>query len=239
VQCIGEKRCLPFDLFGNPEGHATSNYASWFKGSASDFLRIPCFRSRRFEPYLVLPIGPLTPLYEENFKSYGKNKIQHTVHLQAAGFMFSTLPVAFVIHYPHAKSESRLVWDLKVRGKERASVPLRKHNEIMYESFLAWCGRTYKRSAEGALRVSVYGGATVTVPREHSTAFCEGTMELPTWSKRRWIRGEVKRLLARNGTNVTDPEVARIMALEDSAHQGGARAMRDFFGVLTPLGTQN
>ena len=46
--------------------------------SFPSFLPVPsleCFRSNRYEPYLVLPVNPDTPLFEESFRGYGKNKV--------------------------------------------------------------------------------------------------------------------------------------------------------------------
>ena len=72
-----------------------------------------CFKSNRYEPYMVLPMTPMTPMFEEAFHGYGKNKIQHVVHLRYIGFEFSVISHAFVIHFPHLKSASRLTWESK------------------------------------------------------------------------------------------------------------------------------
>ena len=60
---------------------------------------------------MVLPVSPTTPMFEEAFHGYGKNKIQHVVHLRYVGFEFSVLAHAFVIHFPHPKSAARLSWE--------------------------------------------------------------------------------------------------------------------------------
>ena len=36
--------------------------------------------------------GPPTPLYDERFTGYGKNKIEHVTHLRWAGWRFAVLP---------------------------------------------------------------------------------------------------------------------------------------------------
>ncbi len=46
----------------------------------------------RYEPYLVVRAGPPTPLYDERFTGYGKNKIEHVTHLRWAGWRFAVLP---------------------------------------------------------------------------------------------------------------------------------------------------
>lgn len=44
---------------------------------------IPCFRSNRYEPYLLLRrCAPTLPPFAEAFTGYGKNKIQHVAHLR-------------------------------------------------------------------------------------------------------------------------------------------------------------
>ena len=110
--CWREHRCRPFDEFGNPEGHASTNYAAWQRTPGSELRRLPCLRSNRYEPYLVLPMAPTTPLYAEVFQGYGKNKIQHTVHLFAAGFSLSVLSRGFLVHFPHGASTARMIWDV-------------------------------------------------------------------------------------------------------------------------------
>ena len=72
--------------------------------------------SMRYEPYLVIPMSRATPLYEETFVGYGKNKIQHTIHLRARGFRFHVLSLAFLIHYPHSESQSRVLWSTTSNG---------------------------------------------------------------------------------------------------------------------------
>jgi hypothetical protein len=110
--CLQEFRpsCRVFDMSTNPEGHASTDFKAWFRQTNevsvfcsvfsitftftriyiyiyiyiyTDKLRpLDCFRSDRYEPYVVLPVSPLTPLFEEEFRGYGKNKIQHIVHLR-------------------------------------------------------------------------------------------------------------------------------------------------------------
>ena len=54
-------------------------------------LSLPLHFSR-YEPYLVVRAGPPTPLYDERFTGYGKNKIEHVTHLRWAGWRFAVLP---------------------------------------------------------------------------------------------------------------------------------------------------
>ena len=47
---------------------------------------IECFRSNRYEPYVVVSMAQM-PLYDERFAGYGKNKIQHVSHLRRMGYL--------------------------------------------------------------------------------------------------------------------------------------------------------
>ena len=53
-----------------------------------------------------------------NLFRYGKNKIQHTLHLRAKGFRFKVLSMAFVTHYPHLASDSRIIWSIRHKTKQ-------------------------------------------------------------------------------------------------------------------------
>ncbi len=77
-------------------------------------LAIACFKNARYEPYVVLPHLPSTPLYSEAFTGYGKNKIELVTHLRFAGFRFYALPGAFIVHMPHVKSAQKVKWEAGV-----------------------------------------------------------------------------------------------------------------------------
>jgi hypothetical protein len=51
-----------------------------------------------------------TPLFDERFVGYGKNKIQWIQHLRLSGFEFYVVPRAFVMHCPHEVSAARNDW---------------------------------------------------------------------------------------------------------------------------------
>jgi hypothetical protein len=161
--CWRQGRCRPFDERGNPEGHASTGFAEWQRTPSTRLRPLPCLRSSRFEPYLVLPAAPTTPLYDEAFQGYGKNKIQHTVHLLAAGFAFSVLSRGFLVHFPHPPSSARLVWDVAgvaadlepypepLRLGTVARVPSqRASNNALYLRFLAWLSTAYGGRYGGA-----------------------------------------------------------------------------------------
>jgi len=67
--------------------------------------------ARRYEPYLVVAHGGLTPPYDERFTGYGKNKIQHVTHLRWAGWRFAVAPRGcFLTHFPHPISSAKKAW---------------------------------------------------------------------------------------------------------------------------------
>ena len=110
--CISAQECTSFYKHSSPETHSSTPYDAWWRAApGSEPISVPCFKSPRYEPYVVLPNLPSTPLYAEQFTGYGKNKIQFITHLRFAGFRFFALPGAYVVHVPHAKSREKLTWE--------------------------------------------------------------------------------------------------------------------------------
>jgi len=110
--CLALQQCSTFYVHSSPETHSSTPYTEWWKADAgAEPLPIPCFKNARYEPYVILPNLPTTPLYSEAFTGYGKNKIELITHLRFAGFKFFALPDAFVVHMPHAKSEMKREWE--------------------------------------------------------------------------------------------------------------------------------
>ena len=115
----------------------TTPYTEWWDASAGAApIFIPCFRHARYEPYVVLPNLPTTPIYSEAFTGYGKNKIELITHLRFAGFKFHALPGAFVTHMPHAKSAQKLKWEA---GAHRHSM------DSLYQKLVSQLIQRYKR----------------------------------------------------------------------------------------------
>uniref|UniRef100_A0A7S0J5T3 Glycosyltransferase-like protein LARGE2 n=1 Tax=Calcidiscus leptoporus TaxID=127549 RepID=A0A7S0J5T3_9EUKA len=108
-------RCRIFK--SSTDTHLSTSYDRWWR--ASERYRISCFHSLRYEPYLVLPSRNSTPMFDERFLGYGKNKIQWIQHLRLSGFSFHVLPQAFVIHCPHPTSASRQNWAAYKSKKDR------------------------------------------------------------------------------------------------------------------------
>ena len=135
ARCLREKDCLVFQGDNSPQSHGTTDSSRWLEGDET-VRPIECFRSNRYEPYVVISMAQM-PLYDERFVGYGKNKIQHVSHLRRmgyllcgnqnlrrgfgassstpstrrhTGYMFAVLPRHFLIHVPHPRSGSKKEW---------------------------------------------------------------------------------------------------------------------------------
>eukprot|EP00903_Cladosiphon_okamuranus_P017001 g15670.t1 len=134
--CLETNTCGRFDA-NNPSGQGTAYVYYWRsmlrQPNQRSLEHILCFKSHRFEPYLVVRKSALLPAFDERFVGYGKNKIQWINHLRYSGFSFYVMPVNFVIHAPHPKSMAKTTWE-KSGGKQG------KGNKLMdqiFESFMA------------------------------------------------------------------------------------------------------
>lgn len=136
-ECLATSLCTTFYAHTSAETHATTPYREWWQAAhGAPPLFIPCFKSARYEPYVVLPNLPSTPLYSEAFTGYGKNKIELVTHLRFAGFRFYALPAAFVTHMPHVKSAHKLAWEA---GSHRVMM------DRLYQQLVAQLISSYKR----------------------------------------------------------------------------------------------
>ncbi|GMH47828.1 hypothetical protein TrVE_jg8959 [Triparma verrucosa] len=108
-KCLESEKCRDFQFATNPTGHSTTESDKWLSEGAG--LRdITCFKSPRFEPYLVLPNCPKI-LYDERFSGYGKNKISNIQLLRHLSFEFKVLGQGFLTHVEHRKSASKISWE--------------------------------------------------------------------------------------------------------------------------------
>ena len=87
ARCLREKDCLVFQGDNSPQSHGTTDSSRWLEGDET-VRPIECFRSNRYEPYVVVSMAQM-PLYDERFAGYGKNKIQHVSHLRRMGYLFA------------------------------------------------------------------------------------------------------------------------------------------------------
>lgn len=120
-----------------PSTLARPRYTEWWTRSRGDDpIPIPCFRNARYEPYLILPNLPSTPIYSEAFTGYGKNKIELVTHLRFAGFKFYALAGAFAVHMPHVKSAQKVQWEA---GEQRHQM------DRLYQRLVAQLISRFKR----------------------------------------------------------------------------------------------
>ncbi|XP_065174464.1 uncharacterized protein LOC135804507 isoform X1 [Sycon ciliatum] len=93
----------PFKYHNAPLSHKPVDYPVWYM--ASEPYTITTYQDK-FEPYLVLRKTQAMPAYDESFRSYGMNKVSHTIELSVAGYQFVVLPNAWAVHLPHHESAS-------------------------------------------------------------------------------------------------------------------------------------
>ncbi|KAJ8281820.1 hypothetical protein COCON_G00043390 [Conger conger] len=95
---VGEVR--PFYEELCPRCQAPTNYSVWVNlhGHGTGQLEV-AYTLNWVDPWEPFYIGPRTvPLYDENFRQYGFNRISQACELHVAGYHFSVLSSAFVVH---------------------------------------------------------------------------------------------------------------------------------------------
>jgi hypothetical protein len=152
--CLSDEKCLVFQSDVNFEGHADTHSMQWLKDEQKASLTpIKCFRSLRYEPYVVIPWcaleknarqriavhAPRSPYYDERFHGYGKNKIQQIAHLRERGFTFKVMPsTGFVVHHPHPESITKEIWN------DRENNELHQQMDALYPQYLKDLIREYQ-----------------------------------------------------------------------------------------------
>ncbi|CAL8325829.1 unnamed protein product [Lota lota] len=95
---VGEVR--PFYEELCPRCQAPTNYSRWVNNGARDAGPLDVAYTLSWvdpwEPFYIGPSG--VPLYDESFKQYGFNRISQACELHVAGYKFSVLTSAFVVH---------------------------------------------------------------------------------------------------------------------------------------------
>ncbi|KAJ8246780.1 hypothetical protein GJAV_G00255330 [Gymnothorax javanicus] len=95
---VGEVR--PFYEELCPRCQAPTNFSLWVNlhGQSAGQLEV-AYSLNWIDPWEPFYIGPRTvPLYDENFRQYGFNRISQACELHIAGYRFSVLSSAFVVH---------------------------------------------------------------------------------------------------------------------------------------------
>lgn len=131
------KACIVFQSENSLDSHSSTKTSDWLRESLSwtEPHPLSCFKSSRYEPYVVLPMKD-SPRYDERFVGYGKNKIEYIHHLRFSGFQFAVLPREFLIHFPHPKSTSKQSW-LSNSSKHRAI-------DSQFKKFIGELSRSHK-----------------------------------------------------------------------------------------------
>ncbi|KAL3981850.1 Glycosyl-transferase for dystroglycan family protein [Acanthocheilonema viteae] len=78
------------------QGHAATDYNHWRHADQEYSVSW----KTDYEPYVVVKRNGLPP-YDQRFVGFGWNKVSHVMSLNAAGYEFTILPDAFIIHQPH------------------------------------------------------------------------------------------------------------------------------------------
>lgn len=123
IKLIKKRQASTFDPT-NEGGHGSTRYISWKDQAEGSYLDLPCIRSNRYEPYLALRYCSELPPFQEGFSGYGKNKMTWAMQLRRSGYQFSQLGEAFLVHYPHLDSQSRLEWNKKPKELQRVDSTL-------------------------------------------------------------------------------------------------------------------
>ena len=80
-------------------GHRPTNFLKWFENGPEPFYEIKY--ENNFEPY-VLGFRPGIPMYWNDFRGFGYNKMTWFAELNHVGYRFCTLRDFWVIHINHA-----------------------------------------------------------------------------------------------------------------------------------------
>lgn len=64
---------------------------------------VPCFKSFKQEPYVMVKNHQHVPAFDERFVIYGKDKISWIEDLRYNGYVFAVLKDAYAIDIPHPR----------------------------------------------------------------------------------------------------------------------------------------
>ncbi|XP_058479778.1 beta-1,4-glucuronyltransferase 1 [Solea solea] len=122
---VGEVR--PFYEELCPRCQAPTNYSQWVNSRIRGTSNLEvAYTLTWVDPWEPFYIGPRTvPLYDETFKQYGFNRISQACELHVAGYRFSVLSSAFLVHR-----------GFKIQGEFHARKDEEnKRNRVLFRSF--------------------------------------------------------------------------------------------------------
>lgn len=111
----------------NRGGHGSTLYKQWIRQETASLMEIPCLKSHRYEPFVVVRLCSDLPPFPAPFTGYGKNKLAWMMHVIRNGYTLSQVGGAFVVHYPHLESTARVKWN---EGPKELEVH-QKHNSVV------------------------------------------------------------------------------------------------------------
>jgi Glycosyl-transferase for dystroglycan len=171
VDTIMDRHGSPFDPT-NRGGHGSTLYSRWIKQNPGELLPLSCIKSNRYEPYLAFRYCHDLPPFQTHFSGYGKNKMTWVMQLRREGYIFSQLGGAFVVHYPHLDSASRMQWnegpkELQPIREKDGSVYKKRPSEVAISNW-----ETYKRGKVDAIFFSFRKWLRLNVPDTTRVPMC-------------------------------------------------------------------
>lgn len=108
---------MGFHMSHYPQGHEKTDFWRWINSTEAYEVDYQI----GFEPYILMA-RKYVPYYDERFRGYYWNKVQHLMHINIQNqFTYVIHPHSFVVHVPHRKPTTK--WRTKRSGqKERNHV---------------------------------------------------------------------------------------------------------------------
>ena len=76
----------------------------WYRpDTTQQLMLVPCFKSFKQEPYVMVKRSSHLPLFDERFINYGKDKISWIENLRYDGYKFAVIRGAFAVDIPHPR----------------------------------------------------------------------------------------------------------------------------------------
>ncbi|KAK8811692.1 glycosyltransferase-like protein LARGE1 [Blastocystis sp. ATCC 50177/Nand II] len=103
VRCLRSSGCTIFRPLSLTHNYLPKKWTSF--GANVKYTRVPCFKERFLEPYVMVKRSEYLPRFDERFINYGFNKVQWIEHLRYLGYEFSVLAQSYAVDMPHSLSD--------------------------------------------------------------------------------------------------------------------------------------